>query len=185
MEDEALWVRAVLGDGDAFGVIFDRHRDRIRRHAVGLVPVPADAEDVLALVFLEAWRKRDAVRFVNGSILPWLLRTATYASSNLTRASRRYREALRRLPPPEESASDPTGDDSSDVVIALRALPLRDQEIITLCVLEELTAEDAARVLRIRAGAARTRLTRAKSRLRRQFDPDTRQLRTEEATHVH
>lgn len=182
--DEALWARAVVGDGEAFGVVFDRHKARVRRHAVGLVSVAADAEDVLAIVFLEAWRKRDAIRFVDGSILPWLLRTATFTASNLARASRRYRQALQRLPPANEAAMEPPDAADADVMIALHAMPLSDQQIITLCVLEELSAEDAARILGIRAGAARTRLTRAKARLRQQLDPHTRQLRTEEATNV-
>ncbi|MDL9980729.1 RNA polymerase sigma factor [Microbacterium sp. ASV49] len=182
-DDEALWARAVRGDGEAFGVVFDRHRDRVRRHVTGLVAVPADADDVLAVVFLEAWRKRDVIRFVDGSILPWLLRTATYTSSNLARASRRYRQALQRLPPPDNPVADRV-DEPHPVMAVLNTMSVTDQEVITLCVLEELSAEDAARVLGVRAGTVRTRLTRAKARLRQRFDPHTRELRTEEATNV-
>ena len=151
---------------------------------IGLVPVPADADDVLAVVFLEAWRKRDAIRFVDGSMLPWLLRTATYASSNLARSSRRHREALQRLPASESVAVDPVDAENADVMIALRSLSLGDQQVLTLCVLEDLPAEDAGRVLGIRAGAVRTRLTRAKARPRERLDPHTRHLRTEEAINV-
>ena len=174
-----------MGDGEAFGVIFDRHRDRVRRHATGLVRTRADADDVLAVVFLEAWRRRDAIRFVDGSMLPWLLRTATFSASNLARASRRHREALQRLPAPVEVDSEASAMEQSDVMIALQTLSLSDQEVLTLCVLEELTAEEAGRVLGIRAGTVRTRLSRARARLRHALDPHSRQLRTEEATNVH
>jgi RNA polymerase sigma factor (sigma-70 family) len=182
--DEDLWARVNRGDGDAFGDVFDRHRPRVHRHAVGLSPATADADDVVAVVFLEAWRKRDAIRFVDGSMLPWLLRTATYTASNLRRASRRYREALERLPPPEPSATDALSDEDADIFTALKQLSSADQEIITLCVLEELPTADVARVLRARPGTIRTRLTRAKARLRDRLESLSPPLATEEAAHA-
>src|SRR5476651_354484 len=75
--DESDWAAALRGDGEAFGRIFDRHRHRLFRHSYRLVAVSADADDIVSVTFLEAWRRADAVRFVNGSILPWLLVTAT------------------------------------------------------------------------------------------------------------
>jgi RNA polymerase sigma-70 factor (ECF subfamily) len=164
--DELDWARAVAGDGAAFGRVFDRHRDRVRRHARGLAPSPAEAEDVVSVTFLEAWRKRDSVRFVDQSMLPWLLRTATYTCMNLARSERRYRAALSRLP-----AADPTPDPADlvgdgEVFRAMRRLSVRDQEIITLCVIEDLSTEDAARLLGVRPSSARSQLSRARARLR-------------------
>lgn len=54
------------------------------RHSLRLVASPADAGDVVPIVFLEAWRKRATVRFVDDSLLPWLLVTATNAAGNVT-----------------------------------------------------------------------------------------------------
>ncbi|WP_246019081.1 RNA polymerase sigma factor [Arthrobacter crusticola] len=51
-DDGGLWSRSLAGDGDAFGVLFDRHRDRVYRHAYRLAPNRADAEDVSAAAFL-------------------------------------------------------------------------------------------------------------------------------------
>ena len=56
--DAEDWAQALAGSGEAFGRIFDRHRNRIARHSIRLVPTPADAEDVVAITFLEAWRRR-------------------------------------------------------------------------------------------------------------------------------
>jgi DNA-directed RNA polymerase specialized sigma24 family protein len=47
--DEELWQRVVRGDGEAFGVVFDRHRDRILRHCVQLVGSNNGAEDITAM----------------------------------------------------------------------------------------------------------------------------------------
>lgn len=80
MDDEDDWARARDGDGEAFGLIFDRHRSRLRRQAHALVPTPTDADDVVSATFLVAWRRRESIRFVDGSMLPWLLRTATHAA---------------------------------------------------------------------------------------------------------
>ncbi|WP_164743534.1 RNA polymerase sigma factor [Microbacterium sulfonylureivorans] len=166
VSDEQDWARAVAGEGEAFGRVFDRHRDRVRRHARGLAPSPTEAEDVVSITFLEAWRKRESVRFVDASMLPWLLRTATYTCMNLARAERRYRAALARIPvaDPSPDPADVVGD--GEVFRVMRRLSLRDQEIITLCLLEDLSTEDAARLLGVRASSARARLSRARARLR-------------------
>jgi len=164
--DESLWAAARRGDGEAFGVVFDRHRARVLRHALRLVDRPEDAEDVVAVAFLESWRNRGRVRFVDASIAPWLLATATNAARNLRRSSRRHRALLDRLPPPA-----PARDHAEDLVdreatAALRALSLDDQRVIVLCVVEGLGVAEAAAVLGIAPGTVKSRLSRAKARLR-------------------
>lgn len=121
---------------------------------------------MVSITFLEAWRRRDDIRFVDQSMLPWLLRTATYTCMNLARSERRYRAALSLLPEadPSPDPADLVGD--GEVLRAMRRLSVRDQEIITLCVIEDLSAEDAARLLGMRASSARSRLSRARARLR-------------------
>jgi RNA polymerase sigma factor (sigma-70 family) len=163
--DTPDWANARAGDGSAFGLIFDRHRSRVLRHSIGLVDSYADAEDVLAIVFFEAWRKRDSVRLVNGSMLPWLLVTATNTAHNVTRASRRYQRILERLPA-SSAIVDPTlhlGEDH--IQSEIRKLSLKDQEVLTVCVLEELNEKEAALVLGVPAGTVKSRLSRAKARL--------------------
>lgn len=162
--DADEWAFALRGDGEAFGRIFDRHRHRVFRHSVHLVPTPTDADDVVAVVFFEAWRKRETVRFVNGSLLPWLLVTATNTARNVHRGSRRHRALLDRLPAaaPSEFVAD-IGD--SEAEAALRRLSLADRQIITLCVLEGFSEAEAATALGIARGTVKSRLSRAKKRL--------------------
>lgn len=183
-DDEVYWSKASAGDGDAFGVIFDRHKARLHRHSRGLAPSFTDADDVVAVTFLEAWRKRDAVRFVDGSMLPWLLRTATFTAGNLTRATRRYRAALNRLPANDHHPDHADTVGHGDALTALRQLSILDQQVITLCVIEGLTTDESARVLGVRAGTVKSRLSRAKTRLRDQFEPRN-VFRLEGATDVH
>ena len=132
----------------------------------GLWSLPATVRHVVSLTFLEAWRKREKIRFVDRSILPWLLKTATYTCLNLARSERRHRIALSKLPAADPSFDPPELGDDGAIFAAMRRLGAPDQEIITLCVLEELSAEEAASVLGIRASSARSRLSRARARLR-------------------
>ncbi|MBT2503565.1 RNA polymerase sigma factor [Curtobacterium sp. ISL-83] len=167
--DRADWALGLAGDGRAFGRVFDRHAPRLRRHAVGLVPTPHDADDVVAIAFLEAWRRGDRVRFVGDSLLPWLLVTATNAAHNLTRTSRRHRLFLGRFPV-DEFAPDPA-DSFTDgaAVSALRGLALADQRVLTLCVVEGLSEREAAAALGVPPGTVKSRLHRAKARLQQQY----------------
>lgn len=184
-DDAAEWERAIAGDGEAFGRLFDRHRRRVQQHSLRLAPTFADAEDVVAITFLEAWRRRHHVRFVDGSLLPWLLVTATNVSRNLTRGARRYREALARLPPPEPAPDHADRHGHSDVEQALSQLSTNDQQVITLCVLEGLSDREVAQVLAIPVGTAKSRLSRAKARLRTRMgaSPAAFDLRTEAVSH--
>ncbi|ERK70243.1 RNA polymerase sigma factor [Leifsonia aquatica] len=173
LDEPAVLDRIHDGDADAFGALFDLHHDRVFRQALRLTSSVHDAEDVTAVVFLEAWRRRDAMRVVNGSVIGWLLLTANNVHRNHLRSSRRYREALGNLPAPEY-APDHSGvvDDRLDtdarrtaVRAALARLPKRDQDIITLCVFEELSTADAAEALGVAPGTVKSRLSRAKARL--------------------
>ena len=183
-DDEADWVLAVAGDGLAAGRVFDAHRGQIKRHSRRLVPVSADVDDVVAIVFFEAWRKRESIRFTNGSMLPWLLVTATYVASNVTRSAGRHRALLDKLPPPEIVA-DPGGEPRGEFEAALAGLSMRDQQVITLCVLEGLSEKEAAQVLGIPPGTVKSRLFNAKRRLANTVDstPEFRPILVKEAHH--
>lgn len=171
--DETLWRQMAKGDGDAFGVLFDRHRRRVLGHTLRLVASTHVAEDVVAMVFYEAWRRRADVRIVNGSMAPWLLVAANNTIRNQSRQQRRYRALLSRLPPPDDSAD--IADDfleaaqrdieSTSLRNAFTQLKPLDRDVLTLCVVEELSTRDAAAALGIAEGTVKSRLHRAKARL--------------------
>lgn len=164
-EDETLWRRVLSGDETALGALFDRHEARLFRHASGLLTHREDAKDAVAIAFFELWRKRATVRLVDGSPLPWLLNTVAHSARNLERAGRRYRGLLARTPvaPP---AAAPVAPDETGVLAALRRLPPREQSVIVLTVLEGYLDREAAAVLGVPLGTVKSRLSRAKARLR-------------------
>lgn len=171
--DVELLHQAAAGDGDAFASLFRRHRDRVFRHVLRLASTPADAEDLVALTFAEAWRKRGRIHVSDSSLLPWLLVTASHLARNNTRAFRRHQALLAKMPPPEPLAdhSDQVleqlnrDDIASRVRRSFDRLTDRDREILSLCVLEELSTNQVASVLRVPPGTVKSRLSRARTRL--------------------
>lgn len=165
--------RVSAGDADAFAWLFDLHHNRVFRHALRLTSSVHDAEDITAVVFLEAWRRRGAMRVTDGSVIAWLLVTTNYVFRNFTRSSRRYRVALERLPLPHDSPDHADAIDERIDLDARRAalrqalaqLSLPDQDVLILCVLEELSTADAAEALGVAQGTVKSRLSRAKARL--------------------
>ncbi|WP_371818265.1 RNA polymerase sigma factor [Pseudarthrobacter sp. C4D7] len=131
------------------------------------------AEDMTAIVFYEAWRRREYVRIVNGSIVAWLLVTASNTIRNHNRQRRRYRAFLDQLPPPALTA------DVADEVVdaeereaearalrdAFSRLKVQDRDVITLCVIEGFSLRQAAAALGVAEGTVKSRLHRAKTRL--------------------
>lgn len=168
--EESQWHLARAGDGAAFGLIFDAHKDRVFRHAYRILLSRHDAEDASAIAFLELWRRRSTVRIVNGSVLPWLVVTTTNACRNLERGRRRYRRLLESLPHSIDRAS--AEDDAlrglglgDDLVSALASLSPTDAQLFALVALEGYTVADAARTVGVTPGAARVRMHRARSAL--------------------
>jgi RNA polymerase sigma-70 factor (ECF subfamily) len=171
--DAALWQRAAAGETNAFGPIFERHATSVYNYCFRRTGDWAQAEELTAIVFLEAWRRRTQVKLERDDALPWLLGVATNVIRNLRRSQRRHRAALGRLPREHVDDFAPAIaerlDDERQMRAALRALrklPRADQDVLALCVWEELSYEQAALALGVPVGTVRSRLSRARSRLR-------------------
>lgn len=172
VDETSLWSRARAGDRDAFGVLFERHAKLIYNYCFRRIGDWATAEDLVSIVFLEAWRHRERLQPEKG--LPWLLGIATNVIRNRRRSERRHAAALRRVPDPgpePDFAADAATqlDDArliGGVLAAVSKLPRREQEVFVLCAGLDLSYEDAAVALGIPVGTVRSRLSRARRKLR-------------------
>lgn len=172
--DAELWLEATSGTEASFSVLYNRHRTRVFRKAYSQVGNVSDAEDVVAVVFLEAWRSRQKVRIVDGSVLPWLLAVTTNATLNNLRSSRRYRRLIAAIPASElvRDPADEAGErlDTVDGAKRLRDAMLRlspvERTIVDLCLMEELPMSVVARVLELPVGTVKSRLSRSRQKLR-------------------
>lgn len=157
----------------ALGVLVERHQAAIYRYVRSLVDGDAAAEDALQETFLDALRGAHTFR---GTAQPrtWLLtlaRNAAYRGRRLRAGQPRQFESLASL-------GQRAGWGAQDGVHILRRfecaqaldraldrLPTDDREIIVLRELEGLTGPEAAQLLGIALGAAKSRLHRARLRL--------------------
>ena len=174
--DRELWSRAVDGDREAFGTLFDRHATAVYNHLFRRTADWGEAEDLTSTVFLHAWRRRAEVVLDRDSALPWLLGIANGTLSNTRRRLRRTQALFQRLVIQDEPRDDADHADDvaarvddqrrmSDVHRALARLPRHEREVVELCVWAGLDQQAAATALGVAVGTVKSRLSRARRRL--------------------
>jgi RNA polymerase sigma-70 factor (ECF subfamily) len=168
--------RIRAGDPSAFAELYDSYARAVYNHAFRLTADWSAAEDVMAETFMEAWRLRDRIDTEGGTLRPWLLGVATNVARGHHRSNRRYRTAANAAAEAETALPDHADevagrlDDRRRIAAALRSLAaLRrpEREVLTLCLWEGLEYAAAAEALGIAVGTVRSRLSRARAKLRR------------------
>ncbi|MFE4370733.1 RNA polymerase sigma factor [Streptomyces sp. NPDC056835] len=183
--------RARIRDGDPaeFGRLFEDYARIVYRYAIRVTGNWATAEDVVSLTFLEAWRLRERVHAEGESLRPWLLGIATNVMRNIVRTARRHDLALARLPEPEAVPDFAEGlaarladtEELAAARVALGGLRRAEREVFTLCVWEGLDHTAVAEALGVAVGTVRSRLSRARGRLRKLTEAELRRSRAKKS----
>ncbi len=161
----------IPSDADAaFEALYRESRGDVYAYVVGLLRDRSTAEDVTALAFERAYRKRRSYNERRGSRRAWLFGIARNAALDELRWRRRHTELLSE--PVDEGV--PPADEAAEVALrraALRAamaeLSARERELIALKFFSGLGNPEIAGVLGISESAAGTRLHRVIEKLRR------------------
>jgi RNA polymerase sigma factor (sigma-70 family) len=177
LDDSILWSRSREGDAEAFALLFERHAKAIYNFCFRRSGDWGSAEEMVSIVFLEAWRRREK-KLPPDKVLPWLYGIATNVVRNRRRSERRFAAALRRVPEPQpepdfSDLADMQLDDEHQMKRALALigqLPRHEQDVFVLCAWSELSYADTAVALSIPVGMVRSRLSRARRHLR-ELDP--------------
>ncbi|MFF4444760.1 RNA polymerase sigma factor [Streptomyces sp. NPDC001502] len=182
--------RVRSGDPDAYAELFDSYARTLYNHAFRMTGDWAAAEDVMSAAFLEAWRLRGTIDPEGGSLRPWLLGIATNLARNHCRSNRRYRAAAAAATAAAGAASVPDHaeevagrlDDRRRIAATLgqlSALRGPEREVLLLCLGEGLEYAEAARVLGIPVGTVRSRLSRARTKLRKLAEAELKKKKRE------
>jgi RNA polymerase sigma-70 factor (ECF subfamily) len=151
-----------------FSRLYREQGRAVLAYALRRVADREDAADVVAETFLIAWRRLGEVPIDAGARL-WLYAVARRVIANLHRTERRRTRLGRRLAESLQTELATHSEPGGEAAIALRAmagLGDEDRELLLLVSWEELSPGEAAKVLGISSLAARSRLHRARRRLR-------------------
>jgi RNA polymerase sigma-70 factor (ECF subfamily) len=157
----------------AFDELYRRNRDDVYAYAAGLLRDRSAAEDVTALAFERAYRRRRSFNPTRGTRRAWLFGIARNAA--LDELRRRRRQAALGAEPIDEAALTP--EQGAEVALrraalrsALASLAPRERELVALKFFAGLTNPEIARVIGISETNAGSRLHRVIEKLRRSCD---------------
>jgi RNA polymerase sigma factor (sigma-70 family) len=146
-----------------FEALYAATRAPILAYLLRRVDQPEDAADLLADVYLVAWRRIDNVPRGDAARM-WLYGVARRALANHRRGDRRRTALASELAAALRTVAPPADDDGR-LAGALAALGEADRELIMLSAWDGLTAAEIGKLLGIRAATVRVRLHRARRRL--------------------
>jgi RNA polymerase sigma factor (sigma-70 family) len=172
-DDADLVLATRAGDGDAFGILFDRWFDRVWDVAWHVVRDREVAAEVAQDVFLVAWQRIDDLR-EPAAFGGWLLRTSRNRALNRLERERRTTPAggtgdpvMAVLPDPGTDPATAAEDRSRDELVwaAAAALGERDASVLDLHLRHGLTPAEIAKALDVAPNHAHQLLFRLKERL--------------------
>ena len=157
-----------LHDPDAFVLVFERHFDILCGYLSRRVGRTI-GEELAAETFTRAFAKRDRYSADYADARPWLFGIALNLLRTHARKERRELRAYARAgvdPLAREGDEADAGLGARELAGALARLSAKDREILLLFVWADLPYEAIAQALDLPVGTVRSRLSRARGRLR-------------------
>jgi len=184
LDDHVLVELARDGSQAAFGVLIRRHQDKAFSLAMGMMRNEADARDCVQDAFLNAWRKLHSFRG-DARFSSWLYRITHNACLMKMRSRRRRPEVPlevrgsqdegfeRQIPDPRRGADVTVEIEElgGELVRAVDTLPPNYREVFELADLHHQSMKEIAATLGLTVPNVKTRLHRARLRLRAQLQP--------------
>jgi len=181
-DDAALVLRVQRADAAAFAVLMRRYNRRLYRTARAILKDDGAAEDAVQEGYLAAWRHVGAFRG-DAQIGTWLTRIVVNQALQALRRRRREQVVVLFDDPAGEPADGddavtdtPAADMPEDAMARtemrrlierkIDELPEAYRTVFVLREVEDMTVDEAAAALGIPAATVRSRLFRAKARLR-------------------
>jgi RNA polymerase sigma-70 factor, ECF subfamily len=170
--------RARAGDADAYGDLVLRYRTNALRVATVVLGTAEGADDIVSDATERAWRALG--RFEPGRrFRPWLLRIVANTARNDRRSKGRRANLVARASRASARDTVVSAEDATvtaferrQVLDALNMLDTGDRLVIGLRYFEQLSEREMAEVLECAAGTVKSRLARAKARLREEMTRD-------------
>jgi RNA polymerase sigma-70 factor (ECF subfamily) len=155
-----------------FDGLFRAHYPEIVRYLTGRLGSRAEADDLAAEVFLEAFRRVPSLRWRGKPVLAWLYGVAgNMAADALRRRSREVPKAEIEAPVSTDDAAERLSEREA-LSRALRALPRDHQLVVHLRLVEGYPFSEVSRLTGRSVGACQMVVLRAARRLRAQLEEE-------------
>lgn len=184
LSDFALWRRASAGDARAVSFITTSNNQQLFRAAWSILKDRADAEDVVQEAYLQAFTS--STFDGRSSLATWLTRIVINQALTRKRAAARWKRNLARAdvtlldaykadlargaPSPEQQAA--RAEIAKLLEAAIARLPDAFRTVFVLREVEGMSVEETAIALSLAPQTVKTRLHRARGKLREALDPD-------------
>lgn len=178
--DDAEVVARSLEQPEAFALLYDRYAADIHRYAARRLGDSA-ADDITADTFLTAFRVRSRYDLTRANARPWLYGIAGNLIGRQRRTEVRALRALARTghDPVAASWGDSWVEETDSRIAAqgplagaLAALSAGDRNVLLLVAWADLTYQEVAEALDIPVGTVRSRLNRARRKVRSALGAD-------------
>ncbi len=172
-----LLTRAAAGDAEAFRSLFEAHQEAVFRLAWHLAGTVEAAEDITQDCFLRLVRHADRFQHERGSLRQYLYGMVRNLARQRWDATGRETplddEGGTALPATDAGAPEriAVAEITGAVHAAIATLPLLQREALVLFEFEELSLQQVAEIMGCDPGAVKSRLHRARARLRRLLAP--------------
>ena len=173
---DAEVIRRSLGEPEAFGLVYDRHAATLLRFLGRRVGARV-AEGLVGELFRIAFERRKTFDASRATALPWLYGIGSNLLLKHRRDEARRLRAGARMAAGLEAADARASARALDarvlfprVADAIEALPDGEREALLLFAWEELSYQGVAEALELPIGTVRSRLNRARARLRELLD---------------
>jgi len=169
MTEETGIIRAVLeGDTESFRLLVQRYQKPVIRMIANLINDRHTCEDIAQEVFLAAYKKLPSFDPARSSFSTWLFTIAKNKSIN---AMKKKRILFVSNPPESPDFSEPGDSLIRDELFikldrALNSLNPGNKRALVMAEFENLPYEQIAQIEGVRIGTIKSRINRAKHRLR-------------------
>lgn len=158
---ESVPTAAAMSQREQFAALVTEHSHGMFRAARAILDSDADAEDAVGEAVLRAWQAWGGLR-AWGAARAWLLKITVNCAYEQRRKGSRI-TYTDNLEPLAGAAEEPPADGLWEAVLRL---PEEQRAAVTLYYYEELPVAEIARVLGVAQGTVKSRLGRARQRLK-------------------
>ena len=166
-----LLVASQGGDQGAFRKLYDAARRRLFGLAMTIVNGPADAEDVVAETFVQAWRDARNYDRARGSVMTWLLVICRSRALDLRRRQRVPMEDIDDIVPPALEQEDwPDEPGSRRIARGMARLSQVQRQLVALAFYRGMTHQEIAEATTLPLGTIKSHIRRALQTLRMELE---------------